>query len=616
MVCWVFLDLHLVQTSPFGGIEMRIPANEQGKPWPWIKRKEADTLVYFAQLMDELLNNRSPDALRVLSLDSYHRLLEVERTWEEMNAAGISPSLGFLIEEVMAYLNRDPVVTRDFAVAWTSALPRLSNGSNNPREAMEALRFLASAMAPAYLRKCRDYIVTAVKHGKPKDRRAFRLVTENYCAYLLNTGYHPQSIHFRIRSDLLERDLDNNLVRGIQGFFENFPHNKLHPFFAGVAVSADLAELLVDREEFEGLDQGNWPEGWPPYSRLEVPAGSRMRAFRWNTLALDAVDARNRCEAHLSKLRAVAYTAMPRSELSWWPVIIAGRDGTPATVLRDPQDLIRWGRAHGTRPTSDRKARFRFFLDRQWAELDQNRLTNALITYSDAFHSESPSSQLLALWSSIEGLLPAPSGSTSRIMAFSRDVVACLEHQTFHRHVSALNDDLRGIYEKKYLALLRKSKSPSDDYTTRLAATFCLSENEALQNEVGELCAENPLARQRLRELWEVGRKVGGAWEMVTNRSRKNLWQLHRIYRERNRIIHRASPSANVEGLVMTLNAYILSVLDALLTVGAESIEPSRLDELFANLRIMQEARARWAMTNAAKPIDEAALQILLRGHL
>lgn len=595
---------------------MRIPVNDKGELWPWAKRKEADTLVYFAQLMDELLNNRSPEALRVLSLDSYHRLREIERTWEETQAAGIAPPLAFLLQELKAYLSRDPIVTHDFSVAWNSTLPRLSNGGENPREAMEAVRFLESALAPAYLRKCRDYIAAAIKHGKPKNRRAFRLVTENFCAYLLNAGYHPQSIHFRVRGYLLERDLDQDLVREVQRFFENFPHNKVDDFFVGIAVSPALAGLLDDREEFERVRKAAWPEGWPSHSRLELPRGGEFRTYRWNTSALDAVDARNRCETHLAKLRAVAYTARPRADLSWWPAIIAGRDDGSATVLRDPQDLIRWGRGNATPTAADRRARFGFLLDRRWSELDQNRLTNALTTYADAFHSESPSSQLLALWSSIEGLLPAPNGSGSRIAAFSRDVVACLEHQAFHRHVRTLHEDLRGLYSDDYATLLQQAKSPSADLVTRLAATFCLKENEPVQSEMGKLVADNPLARQRLRELWEAGRTVGGVWEMVSTRSDKNRWQLQRIYRERNRIVHRASPSANVEGLVMTLNAYTLGVLDALLAVGGEAVESVRLDDLFANLRIMEEARARWANTNAAATVDGAKLQILLRGHL
>lgn len=54
----------------------------------------------------------------------------------------------------------------------------------------------------------------------------------------------------------------------------------------------------------------------------------------------------------------------------------------------------------------------------------------------------------------------------------------------------------------------------------------------------------------------------------------------------------------------------------ALLAVGSEAVESVRLDDLFANLRIMEEARARWANANSTANLDGAKLQILLRGHL
>ena len=379
-------------------------------------------------------------------------------------------------------------------------------------------------------------------------------------------------------------------------------------------MSPDLAELLHQRPEFERVSARAWPEGWPARRELELPEGMRM--LSWWTNALDVVDARNRCETHLSKVRAVAYTAKPYAMLDWWPAIIAGRTGNPGTILRDPADLLRWGRGRMVMGPRDTHARLRVFLDRRWPELDQNRLSNALTSYADAFHSESPSSQLLALWSSIEGLLPAPNGSSSRITAFSRDVVACLEHRAFHRQLSALHEDLHSTYRADYLGLLRKANFPLSDPPSRLAAIFCLPENAPIQLEMGALCASNPLARQRLFELYDAARTTGGVWSLVKARSEKNTWQLHRIYRERNRIVHRASPSANVEGLVMNVNAYILGVLDALLEVGADAGDAARLDDLFATLRIMQEARGRWAASHATDALDATKLVTLLQGHL
>jgi hypothetical protein len=93
----------------------------------------------------------------------------------------------------------------------------------------------------------------------------------------------------------------------------------------------------------------------------------------------------------------------------------------------------------------------------------------------------------------------------------------------------------------------------------------------------------------------------------------KVIWQLRRIYRERNRIVHRASPSANVEELVLSLNAYILTVIEAIIA-QAEAVPSCGLDEVFADIRITEEARAVAAQRKeiADRPPTGADFPLLL----
>ncbi len=590
---------------------MRIPSDEQGQYWPWISRPEADTLLYFVQLIETLLNNQSPDGLRVVSLDSYHRLREVERTWMEATVASIQINFSALFEELQAYLSRDPIVTHEFASEWTAIVPRLKSAGGRPENAVEGVRFLAAKLAPAYLRKCRDYLVEATRHGRPRNRRDFRFVTENFCSHLLNAGYHPESIHFRVRRTFFERNLEQSPERELQSFFAYFPHQSRRKYRVGITVSEDFSELLEARPEFTHVSRKDWPEGWAARSRSERKPQPSF--FSWETEALDFVDARHLCEAHLARVRAVAYTAKPYAKLEWDPFIVVSGIGGPATVLREPADSLRWGRGRMVSGPRDSKARFELFLDRPWAEADRNRLTNALTTYASAFHSESLASQLLSLWSSLEGLLPAPHGSGSRIAFFSRDVVACLEQRALHRHVSAIHEGLNTNYRESYTAILGRVVFPLSDHASRLAAIFCLRENDGLRTEIGQLCGANPLARQRLHELFDESGKTGDLARMIQQKSVKVGWQLDRIYRERNRIVHRASPSANVETLVLTLNAYILGVFDALLFVGKDARADVGLDDLFAELRITREACERWAAANSGEALDADRLLVLLR---
>jgi hypothetical protein len=157
---------------------MRLPRDDKNQDLTWIAAPANDALLYFVQLMDEMVSHPTLESLRAVSLDSYHRLREAERTWEEAGQAGISARLEALIDELRAYLDRDPIVKVHFSKSWSAAQSRLKSAKNRPIEAIEAVRYLASDLHLhfSYFRECRRYIIRAVGRGKASDKRDFRFV--------------------------------------------------------------------------------------------------------------------------------------------------------------------------------------------------------------------------------------------------------------------------------------------------------------------------------------------------------------------------------------------------------------------------------------------------------
>src|SRR5580700_4178859 len=78
--------------------------------------------------------------------------------------------------------------------------------------------------------------------------------------------------------------------------------------------------------------------------------------------------------------------------------------------------------------------RNRVLLQRNVSDQDRNRLSNSLLAYANAFHSEHPSTQLVALWFSVEALLPSPPPKAIRIRAFADDMLAA-HKRLYLKHV-------------------------------------------------------------------------------------------------------------------------------------------------------------------------------------
>jgi hypothetical protein len=108
------------------------------------------------------------------------------------------------------------------------------------------------------------------------------------------------------------------------------------------------------------------------------------------------------------------------------------------------------------------------------------------------------------------------------------------------RHV-----DLRKIY-RETLSDVLKDISEYQTGVGKLFAALCFRHYDPIRKQFLILCAHNPLATQRMFELHTAAENCGTLFELVQSHLERVQWHLFRIYRERNRIVHRANPSENV----------------------------------------------------------------------
>jgi hypothetical protein len=127
----------------------------------------------------------------------------------------------------------------------------------------------------------------------------------------------------------------------------------------------------------------------------------------------------------------------------------------------------------------------------------------------------------------------------------------------------------------------------------KLFAALCFPHHDPIRKQLGALCGGNPLATQRMFELHTAAKSCGTLFGLVRSHLEKVQWHLYRIYRERNRIVHRANPSENVSSLILNLNEYILVCMEAFFRVASASTEPFYVDDIFSELHIREETRSR-----------------------
>jgi hypothetical protein len=225
------------------------------------------------------------------------------------------------------------------------------------------------------------------------------------------------------------------------------------------------------------------------------------------------------------------------------------------------------------------------------SDFERNRLSNSILGNAAAFHTENPDTQLVTLWLSLESLLPQPEEGEVRINSFARSVVACQKRLYLYHIWQWLFVDFLRMYNEKFIKILDNIVGHRGRLGQFVAA-LCLPEWKKVSDELWKLAQLSPLARERGLILHLAAKRCSEMHKLVERHGAIAGWQLHRIYRERNRILHRANPSENVATLIANLNELYLNTIEAVLGFLFNN-ENVAVDDAFFRIQLEEEYRVR-----------------------
>ena len=178
----------------------------------------------------------------------------------------------------------------------------------------------------------------------------------------------------------------------------------------------------------------------------------------------------------------------------------------------------------------------------------------------------------------------------ARIVSFVRDVVASQRRLYILNQFKWLHIELAKAYGESLVDVL-KTVSEYQEHIFKLFAALSFPHHGPVRSALGSMCGGDPLARQKMVALHNAATDCGSMQDILSAHSSKVGWHILRIYRERNRIVHRANPSTNVSILIVNLNEYILGVFDTFFELAEAQRSPFTVDELFSEISIIEGAR-------------------------
>lgn len=560
---------------------MRMPKHD------WPNTDNARGVLFFAQLMSEMLHNFSWDSYRAHALDTVHRIDELLRVGGDVHKEAIPLSaLTPLIDELIWSLKTDPVCKTIIDFDIDDYTDRLAKEQTTLKQKARTAIFIASKISDKYKDACEAYISNNYNKNMRGD---VKRATQLYCSHLINLGYDRKFIYNHVMEHFFFRKISRYSKSTITSFFKHFP-GKAHKFDVLVKADKAFAKSASIVFRFKEADASN---KLPPNLQLApnnyLSINNKQRFIYFQSVkAMDEYSARDTIEFLLDSTKSLSMAVSSHTKSDWDKsvFIIRKRANSGKVLLAPDTPLTQQIRVPPNKFQSELKTLSNDILRDAFDETSSFRILRALNTSSTAYQTARKETQLISLWSAIEVLLTEPEKKNkSRIEHYIELLIPCIMHNYIKRSFVALFKDLKRHYGQSLFTILDKV-SKEINGPKKLAEALCVNEHENLRKELCVLCAQNPLALHRMYELHNNLRTPAAILSFISDRDKTISWQLMRIYRARNTIVHAGEKPDFSYTLLMNLDEYIRRTLESVILAIKSDTKTPMLDQCIWNVGV------------------------------
>lgn len=208
-----------------------------------------------------------------------------------------------------------------------------------------------------------------------------------------------------------------------------------------------------------------------------------------------------------------------------------------------------------------------YFFDRQLLNSVNPPETffRAVSLHNNALDSKEPTNQLLDLWTAVETLIGFRSGDEDKINVVCDTLTSILNRAYLYSQIAQLHKDIAAVSEESCKNILT-NVSGEESIVWKLAKILSVKTYQTEYNKLYEALDEYPLLQYRM-ELFSKKIFVNSETvykELVRHRL-KLRWQIMRIYRNRNMIVHSGEHMPYLNVILGNLHYYVDAMFDILI---------------------------------------------------
>ena len=557
----------------------------------WDTSEDLDGLLFFAQLMKEMLFNFTIDSYKAPIFTTVSLCDELIDAYELVKNGFLKDSSILPIKnEIIWSLENDFVAESILNYRYDAIITSLKR-EDKSQVYIHIVRNLFHLLYTDYQKEIKKQLLFYVQ--KPKEKKKIRYLTKLLISELLYWGY-SQSYLYHENDNYFFNPKNGNKIDSaetINHFLEKFDFKqkeytvifKGNNNFLNVDAQKLFSQILID--DVEPVISVNKPN-ITHFLNLSDEWSSFITINK--VKAVDAHGARTIAEAHLIFLNNLISYEKHQAEFLWSKGCIVISDSFASTIYPEVNEMYKMRDC----PTEKITQSIDNFLA---TTVNLNRVSIFNISYSLNLHnyalkSNESAIQLLNLWSAIETLLP-PQKDKSIIRTFISTISPVLGVAYIDK---LINDLIRQLYvnvpDRTIIPGILSALPDTYSEFEKITLILSVKEYESTLCELASIVGRNPLLINRIHMLNEMlcsSKTIKKALEVHDMRIK---WHLARIYRSRNLIAHKGITPNYISPLLENSHFYYHLIIEIILeTIERLDNNIHSLESIFSFIRFEHE---------------------------
>ncbi|MFM0406833.1 hypothetical protein [Paraburkholderia dipogonis] len=543
----------------------------------WGQTSGLEGLRYLGQRLDEMLFDYTLDTYKPAALNSLFLCTEALDLIDDVEAEFIDDqNLDHVMDELLWSLRQDEVAKRlldldpDYYVQTNRDTPLTMK-----RRRLETLS--SSLGVYRYINLGNELLIEAVKSNSKSEIDG---ILRGYVPALINHGVSKQSIYEKVGDFFFNTENSIVDVTDIHTFLTDlYPVNH---HFRVVFLVSDL--ILQVKESIVAFGLKILEELPDDFSAFAASHGFRREeGYVYveveDIQAVDSYSAREKAEHKIEQLSNLFAFFSHKSHLQWDDRALLSQccqEGVASA--RRPLSPIQ--KCSDTKPQFAAQKLNKLLRSMPLRGPSFVKFNQAIELHGMALESAAPDNQLLNLWIAIETITPANITGGSKIGRIVTGFMPFLLQRYVERLVIRLTKDLFRWNRKACHEIMAKIEG-GKKFHQKVLRFLILEEYDDLRKELYAKLDSFPLLRYRLFSLNSKLKNPNKIIDLLDSHRKKVEWQLRRIYRTRNLMVHSGRTPTFIETLIENSHDYLDQVLNNVIDFGDKGLPVTTLHQAF-----------------------------------